>query len=76
MEILEELLDAFEERFSAANSIQESDEQFTTQEIIKLFDSVVEVDRVKLFEELKARGFKTKLLSKQFVWPVKEKGLH
>jgi len=76
MEILETLLDAFEEQYYAADSIQESDEQFTSQEIINLFDTATEVDKVKLFEELQARGFKTKLLDKSFVWPVKEKELH
>lgn len=76
MDVLSELLDAFEERFIAANSISESDEFFTTQEIINIFDTATEVDKVELFEGLQARGFKTKLLDKSFVWPVKEKKLH
>ena len=73
MDILETLLDEFEAQFSPAQSIQESDELFTTPEIINLFNSAVEIDKNQLFEKLQARGFIIKTLEKRFVWPVKEK---
>ncbi len=72
MEILEELLNSFEECYQPAFNIVESDEQLSSNDIISLFNSAAKLTKEEIYEGLKSRGFVTKLVGNQFVWLVKE----
>lgn len=68
LEVLNELLDAFEQKYQPASSIQESDEQLTSPEILNLFNSATKVTYDQLYQALKQRGFKTEIVNNSFMW--------
>ncbi|TLX73697.1 hypothetical protein E9993_14665 [Labilibacter sediminis] len=71
--ILTELLNAFEEKYQPASSIQESDEQLSSHEILSLFNTATQVSLDELYQALKQRGFTTKVINNSFLWILRNK---
>lgn len=67
---LDELMSAFMERYAPAASWEVADEHFSSSEVAEMFNSVYPVPLDKIFEALKANGFKCVPLSGRasFVW--------
>ena len=70
LEALEELMDSFLERYSPADTWQESNEQYTSTEILEMFNSVYPIPMEDIYEQLREKGFKCVPVSGQgkFVW--------
>ena len=58
LEALEELMDSFLERYSPADTWQESNEQYTSTEILEMFNSVYPIPLEHIYEQLQENGFK------------------
>ncbi len=50
LEALEELMDSFLERYSPADTWQESNEQYTSTEILEMFNSVYPIPLEDIYE--------------------------
>ena len=70
LEALEELMDSFLERYSPADTWQESNEQYTSTEILEMFNSVYPIPLEDIYEQLREKGFKCVPVAGQckFVW--------
>ena len=70
LEALEELMDSFLERYSLADTWQESNEQYTSTEILEMFNSVYPIPMEDIYEQLREKGFKCVPVAGQgkFVW--------
>ncbi len=72
MEFLDELLNSFELKYEPATSVDESDAQLSSNEIIGFYEST-DVEFEDLYEGLSHRGFVNKFMEDKFLWLVKEK---
>jgi hypothetical protein len=73
MEIIDDLLDIFCERYCPAANIVESDDLLSSQDILSLFNSIANIKLDDLYNGLKKRGFNTTMIENQFLWIVKKK---
>jgi hypothetical protein len=73
MENLNLLLDAFGRHYQPAESIEESTDQLSTQEIKLLFETASSLPIETINESLQNAGYKLEMVDLRFVWLVKEK---
>lgn len=63
----------FEKQYSAAESIEDSTELLSSQEIIELFSTIVEVEKNTLFISLRLAGYVPRMVNGHFFWLLKER---
>ena len=70
LEALEELMETFLERYTPADTWQESNEQYTSTEILEMFNSVYPIPMEDIYEQLREKGFKCVPVANQnkFIW--------
>lgn len=73
MEILEELLSMFCERYRPAANVVESDDLLSSQDVLSLFNSIANIELDDLYNGLKKHGFNTTMIESHFLWMVKDK---
>jgi len=72
-ENLQFLIDTFVRRYDPAESIQDSTEQLSSDEILMLFGASETLSAEMINVALKNAGFILELFDLKFVWLVKEK---
>lgn len=75
LEALEELLDSFMERYKPADNWQDSNEQYSSTDILEMFNSVYPIPMEEIYDQLRENGFKCVPLAGQnkFVWLLKSR---
>jgi len=68
-----QVMDTFTDTYSPVESLEESTDLLSSQEIVDLFSSVIQINKDMLFEQLKTRGFVIKTVDGRFLWLLKEK---
>ena len=75
LQALEELIYSFMERYEPAETWQEANEQYTSSEILEMFNSVYPIPLDDIYDQLRENGFKCVPIAGQgkFVWLLKTK---
>ena len=75
LQALEELIDSFMERYEPAETWQEANEQYSSTEILEMFNSVYPIPLDAIYDQLRENGFRCVPVAGQskFVWLLKNR---
>lgn len=75
LQALEELIDTFMERYEPAETWQEANEQYSSPEILEMFNSMYPIPLEDIYDQLREKGFKCVPMAGQskFVWLLKNR---